>query len=144
MDASFVIGVLFNEPLAVRFTDALDRASIVDINLGEVFYKVAERAPVTPAEIGGVLHAKGLQVIAARVSGAAKFAMLKKMDLEHRERLRQQGWPPSDIKSLSLADIACLATALDRELLVLTGDKHWKTLGLPLRVEDYRDADLVP
>lgn len=144
VDASFVVAVLDREPLATRFTAALARASIVDVNLGEVFYKVAEIMGIAPTEVGAALHANGVMVIAAGAAGAARFPMLKKIDLELRERLHQQGWPPGDIKSLSLADIACLATALERELVVLTGDKHWKLLGLPLRIEDFRDTTLVP
>jgi PIN domain nuclease of toxin-antitoxin system len=144
VDASFVLGVLLRDPLAVRFTAALERASIVDVNLGEVFYKVSEKTGITPMDIGGVLHANGLNVISTGAAGAARFPVLKKLDLDLRERLRQQGRPPGDIKSLSLADIACLATALDRELVVLTGDKHWKSLRLAVRIEDYRDPDLVP
>lgn len=143
VDASFVVAVLDREPLATRFTSALARASIVDVNLGEVFYKVAEKMGIAPADVGAVLHANGMKVIATGTAGAARFPTLKKLDVELRERLRQPGWPPSDIKSLSLADITCLATALERELVVLTGDKHWKLLGLPLRIEDFRDPDLV-
>jgi PIN domain nuclease of toxin-antitoxin system len=143
VDASFVIGVLLRDPLALRFTDALERASIVDVNLGEVFYKISEKTGITPSDVGGVLHANGLKVVATGAAGAARFPMLKKLDLDLRERHRQEGWPPGDIRSLSLADIACLATALDRKLGVLTGDKHWKSLGLALRIEDYRDPALV-
>ncbi len=144
VDASFVVAVLDREPLAVRFTAALAQARIVDVNLGEVFYKVAEKMGIAPSDVGAVLHANGVKVIATGAAGAARFPMLKKLDLELRERLRQQGWPPSGMKTLSLADITCLATALERELVVLTGDKHWKLLGLPLRIEDFRDTDLVP
>jgi PIN domain nuclease of toxin-antitoxin system len=144
VDASFVVAVLDREPLATRFTAALARTSIVDVNLGEVFYKVAEKMGIAPADVGAALHANGVRVIATGTAGAARFPMLKKRDLDVRAQLHQQGWSPGDIKSLSLADIACLATALERELVVLTGDKHWKLLGLPLRIEDFRDTDLVP
>ena len=144
VDASFVIGVLLRDPLALRFTAALKRASIVDVNLGEVFYKVSEKTGITPRDVGAVLHANGLNVVATGAAGAARFPILKSLDLDVRQKLRQQGRSPSDIKSLSLADIACLATALDRELVVLTGDKHWTSLGLAIRIEDYRDPNLVP
>jgi PIN domain nuclease of toxin-antitoxin system len=143
VDASFVLGVLLRQSLALRFSTALERSHIVDVNLGEVFYKMKEKVGAEPNDVGVVLHANGLQVIATGAAGAARFPMLKKLDLDHRERLRQQGWPPGDIKSLSLADIACLASALERNFVVLTGDKHWKLLGLPLRIEDFRDTDLV-
>jgi PIN domain nuclease of toxin-antitoxin system len=108
VDASFVIGVLLREPLALRFLTALERASMVDVNLGEVFYKVWEKLGIAPSDVGSVLHANGLTVVAIGPAGAARIPMLKKLDLDLRERLRQKGWPPSDIKSLSLADIACL------------------------------------
>jgi PIN domain nuclease of toxin-antitoxin system len=144
VDASFVLGVLLRDPLALRFRAALEWSSIVDVNLGEVFYTLSEKTGIAPQDVGRVLNANGLKVIATGVTGAAKFPMLKKVDLDLRERLRQEGRPSSDITSLSLADIACLATALDRALTVLTGDKHWKALDLALRIEDYRDPGLVP
>jgi hypothetical protein len=55
--------VLLHDPLAHRFAAALERASIVDVNLGEVFYKRSEKTGITPSDVGGVLHANGLEVI---------------------------------------------------------------------------------
>jgi len=39
------------------------------------------------------------------------------------------------LKDISLADRFCLALALDRNLPVLTGDRAWADLGLPLQIE---------
>lgn len=144
VDASFVLGVLFRVSSAVRFTDALARAKIVDVNLGEVLYKAAQVESIAPKEVASVLAAKGLGVVPVGISAAMRFPALKKVDLAHRESQRRQDWSEKDIKSLSLADIACLSVAIDRDIPVLTGDRHWKTLGLPVRIEDFRDPDLVP
>ena len=46
------------------------------------------------------------------------------------------------IKSLSLADLACLSYGLDTKLPILTGDKHWCTLnqyGFEGSVFDFRN-----
>lgn len=38
-------------------------------------------------------------------------------------------------KNISLADRFCLALALDRNLPVLTGDRAWADLNLPIQIE---------
>jgi PIN domain nuclease of toxin-antitoxin system len=144
VDASFVLGVLFRVPSAVRFTGALARAKIVDVNLGEVFYKAAQVESIAPKEVASVLAAQGLGVVPVGISAAMRFPALKQVDVDLRESQRRQDRPEKDVKSLSLADIACLSVAIDRGIPVLTGDRHWKTLGLPLRIEDFRDPDLLP
>jgi PIN domain nuclease of toxin-antitoxin system len=43
-------------------------------------------------------------------------------------------WPKTRKAGLSLADRACLALALERQLPVLTADRVWTELGLPLDI----------
>lgn len=69
------------------------------------------------------------------------FAALKRVDAASRRAQQAAGAP--QVKSLSLADMTCLAYALEAGLPVLTGDKHWTTLssyGLTLAVYDFRDG----
>lgn len=141
VDASFVIAIAGRDPLANRFRSLLSRASIVDVNLGEVFYKLDAVIPWRDA--ASVLATEGVEVLAVGPAGAARFVDLKVADLKSREQQRRDGVPDAKIKSLSLADIACLATALVRNVPVVTGDTHWQRLGLSVDIYDYRDLDLT-
>jgi len=38
-------------------------------------------------------------------------------------------------RKVSFADRVCLGLGLDRQLPVLTGDRAWANLGLPLQIE---------
>jgi PIN domain nuclease of toxin-antitoxin system len=40
---------------------------------------------------------------------------------------------------LSLADLCCLALAYETRATVVTGDRHWLSLDLPIQVVDFRD-----
>ncbi|MGH9056846.1 MAG: PIN domain-containing protein [Acidimicrobiales bacterium] len=141
VDASFVIAVAGRDPSANRFRSVLSRSSIVDVNLGEVFYKLD--AVIPWRDVASALATEGVEVLATGPAGAARFVELKATDLVSREKQRRSGVAESKIKSLSLADIACLSTALVRDSPVLTGDTHWQSLGLALSIYDYHDPELT-
>lgn len=143
VDASFVLGVLFGEPEATRFGHVLIRASMVDLNLGEVFVQADQKVPIEARDIQRVLGAQGLSIVSLGTDGADLFPVLKTRDLNQRVHQWAQGVPDWKIESLSSADMACLAVALLHELPVLTGNAYWRTLGLPLVIEDFRDPDLL-
>lgn len=68
------------------------------------------------------------------------FAPLKRIDAASRAAQLAQGAAP--VKSLSLGGLCCLAHGLEHELPVITGDRHWLTLGahgLTLPIFDFRD-----
>jgi PIN domain nuclease of toxin-antitoxin system len=74
--------------------------------------------------------------------------MLKALDVSLRATNAKRGSSkaPSRPRALSLADMACLGHALDRELPVLTGGQHWLELdqdALGLEVFDFRDPALT-
>ena len=82
-------------------------------------------------------------MIPVGISGAAHFPWLKTLDQNHRVHQWAKGVADQDIKSLSLADLACLSVAIDRRLPILTGERHWPALGVDVPIEDYRDPDLI-
>ncbi len=45
---------------------------------------------------------------------------------------------PDDVSSLSLADRACIGTAIDLDATVVTADRAWQTLDVPITVEQLR------
>jgi PIN domain nuclease of toxin-antitoxin system len=144
VDAAFVLGLLFGEEPATRFTAVLGRASIVDVNLGEVFTQIDQRVPTAAEDISRVLDAQGLEVIPVGSTAAARFPMLKVVDLNQRVSQWAKGVPEKQVKTLSWGDMACLAVAIDRQWPVLTGEDYWTSLGLALQIEDYRDPELLP
>lgn len=73
-----------------------------------------------------------------------RFAALKAID--DLAAVAQEEAGAHTIKTLSFADLCCLAYALERDLPVLTGDKHWLSLsvhGLAVSVFDFRDPSLT-
>lgn len=140
LDASFVLGLLDSEPSAQRFADVLPRSVITAVNFGEVVYKVRQLAGIDAEEIAEDLGAAGLVIEPTTFEDAVLFGRLKEFDAA----AKAQRSTKARSKSLSLADICCLAYAWRTEVPVLTGDRHWLSIvaaGLPVEVIDYRDPD---
>jgi PIN domain nuclease of toxin-antitoxin system len=146
LDASLLVGVAERHASAVRFVPRLRGAVATSINFGEVLYLLSQRAgtPVAATEqmFVSVLGVKVEPVDAAVVR---HFPELKRIDAVSRAAQTAAG--AHQVKSLSLADMTCLAYAMEHTLPVLTGDKHWTTLhrhGLAPSVFDFRDRSLTP
>jgi PIN domain nuclease of toxin-antitoxin system len=143
-DASYLLAIAQAHPLAVRFVPALKRTAVTAVNLGEVMYKLAERARRSPQQVGAAFGAQGVRVAPFELAAAMHFAELKRVDAASRAAQEARG--EGRVKSLSLGDMCCLAHALEHDLPVLTGDQHWLTLGahgLTLRIFDFRDPALA-
>jgi PIN domain nuclease of toxin-antitoxin system len=141
LDASFVLAVLDADPDATRFASVLSRSVITAVNFGEVLYKVESVAGLPPDEVASELLATGLGVDPVDTADALRFAELKRVDGATRDIPR--GPRGGKRRSLSLADLCCLAHAIEHGLPVLTGDRHWLTVaetGLPLHIIDFRAA----
>lgn len=146
VDASFVLALLDADSDAVRFADVLSRSVITAVNLGEVLYKVESVAGLPPDEVATGLLAAGLHVDPVDTADALRFAELKRLDVTLRTAARGRGSGDRGKKrSLSLADLCCLAHAAQHEMPVLTGDRHWLVVadaGLSVHVIDFRDPDV--
>ncbi|PWS35159.1 hypothetical protein DFH01_22895 [Falsiroseomonas bella] len=112
LDASAVLAVLLGEPGAEAAAPLLEGADISAVNMLEV---VARLRRETPA------HFEALQVLDLAVLPID--AAVPAADLLHRHR-----------GVLSLGDCACIATASALGRPVLTADRVWATLGLPVEV----------
>lgn len=77
------------------------------------------------------------------VEAARSFPRLRALDAGVRRAQLAAGTPRRKVTTLSPADRCCLGHGLSTDLPVLTGDRHWTTLGLPIAVEDFRDPALV-
>lgn len=146
VDASLLVAILDNEPAALPFVAVLSRAIATSVNFGETLYKVEQLSGVGPRLIETALLGLGLRVEPVGIAVARHFNDLKSIDTASRKAQRAARVSAGKIKSLSLADIVCLAFAIEERLPVLTGDKHWCTLrphGLAVEVFDYRDRATI-
>jgi ribonuclease VapC len=134
LDASAVLTWLAAEPGEAYVDPLLEGGLISAVNLGEVLYKVAEHGS-DPAEIAEDLAGYGLRTIPFTPSQAALLPTLRATDRLARGESRRRGVR----HSLSLADLCCLALACELGAPVVTGDRHWLSLDLPVPVIDFRD-----
>ncbi|MCL2468522.1 MAG: PIN domain-containing protein [Micrococcales bacterium] len=142
VDASFLIALADQDPDAARFVSVVSRTVATSVNMGEVLYKLDQRAAMTAASTEHLFtRVLGLQVDAVDLAVTRHYPELKRIDARSRDT--QTSTTPS---SLSLADMTCLAFAQEAGLGVLTGDRHWTTLsahGLSVPVFDFHDATLT-
>ena len=131
---------------AQSFTGVLGRSFKTSMNFGEVLYNLEELAGADPIRVEGALTASGVRVEAFELADERHFPDSKRIDLRRRDAQRAQGLKPGQVTSLLLADLSCLACALEHRLPVLTGNSHWCELGqhgLDVAVFDFRDASLM-
>lgn len=120
LDASAVLAMLNGEPGAERVAESLSGAVMSAVNLAEVLGKVIDVGGDI-AEVRSGLSAAGVRFAAMEPSDAALVAALRQVN---------------GGKSLSLGDRTCLALALRLQTAsVLTADRVWFNLDLPIEVE---------
>lgn len=141
LDASAVLTWLAAEPGEEYVDPLLDGGLISAVNLGEVLYKVAEHGS-DPAEIAEDLMGYGLRTVPFSATQAALLPALRVADRSARVGAFPGRQRRGVRHSLSLADLCCLALACERQATVVTGDRHWLTLDLPIPVVDFRDPGL--
>lgn len=129
VDASLLIGIIDSDPDACLFIPILSRCVATSINFGETLYKLEHLLGADPQKVEGALVGLGLQIDSFGLSASRYFNKLKNIDELSRDAQLVAGVAKSAVKSLSLADLACLSYGLDANLPILTGDKHWCTLG---------------
>ena len=142
LDASFLIDVVRRSKDVERFVPVLKRAEVTSVNFGEVLYKLGRTSTVKQSVIENALVTTGLTVVDVGLPTVRRFLELKNIDAKSTTVQERSGSGPA--KTLSLGDLICLGYAMERERPVLTGDRHWTTLGrhgLTVPVFDYRDPD---
>ena len=119
LDASALLAYLRAEPGSEAVDGVLGSALITSVNWAEVLQKSLS-AGVEAKGLRQELQALGLAVEPFSAGDADTAALL---------------WPQTRNLGLSLADRACLSLALRLNLPVLTCDRLWAELTLPLRIQ---------
>lgn len=122
IDASALLAYLHNEPGASRVSDCLDGSLISSVNLSEVMQK-AKQFGADTAGLDEDLLELGVRIEPFSVQHALIAADL---------------WQTTKASGLSLADRACLALALEQNAAILTADRAWGEITLPVVVEVIR------
>ena len=117
-DASAVLAVLNRESGWEALLKGWATGSISSVNLSEVAAKLAERG-MPENEVRQVLDAIELEIHGFDAADALRAGMLR---------------PITMALGLSLGDRACLALGLRLESPVLTTDRVWKDLDLPIEI----------
>lgn len=119
LDASAVIAFLRLEPGADAVQRYLDTAKISAVNLAEVITKLVDFG-MEPSDAVHDAKVVGLAVVPFDDEQAALCGRLRLLT-------RNLG--------LSLGDRACIALALSENARLVTADRVWSTINLPLQVE---------
>jgi PIN domain nuclease of toxin-antitoxin system len=118
MDSSAILALAFREHGRDHVAVALAGAAISSVNLTEVMSKLLDSG-LSPAQVDHQLDAFSLSVADFDRDLAMRTALL-------RAATRHKG--------LSLGDRACLALAMREKLPVMTADRVWTDLDLPVEV----------
>lgn len=119
LDASAILAHINNEPGSDRAEAHFGDALISAVNYSEIVAKLAERG-ASLGLIRAALSRYGLQIAAFTEELAELTGALR---------------PATKAFGLSLGDRACLALGQLSGLPVLTADKSWKDLNLPVEVQ---------
>lgn len=120
LDASALLALLRDEPGAAAVATRLDGARLCAANYAEVVGKLVDYG-ADVLELAATLAAAGVEIEPLTAADAALAGALRGLD---------------GAASLSLGDRCCLAFACRVDLpVVLTADRAWVGLDLPVQVE---------
>ncbi len=119
LDASALLAYLHQEPGWKKVQAVLADTCISAVNWSEVAQKISQKGMDVGA-VRGLLEELGLSIEPFSIEQAECAALL---------------WEKGREYGLSLADRACLALAVQREIAVITADRVWPELGLTVDIQ---------
>lgn len=122
LDASAVLAYLFVETGWEIVEPLLVHAGISAVNWSEVVQKATARG-VNIAGLASDLSALGTSIVDFTLDDAEEAASL---------------WHQTRSLGLSLGDRACLALGIRLQLPIVTADRAWSTLSLPVSIQVVR------
>jgi PIN domain nuclease of toxin-antitoxin system len=122
IDASAALCFLQHEPGWEGFPDFAPFGTMCVVNYAEVVQRLLRY------DADGEMRARLLMGFGLRLVDAGLDVALGAARLE----------APTRIQGISLGDRFCLAFAMERKAPVLTADKPWKSLGLPIEIKFLR------
>jgi ribonuclease VapC len=122
LDASAVLAWLKDEPGHQEVENVLPEAVISAVNLSEVMAKLTEGGMPEPKAIS-ILQELDLEVVPFDTDLAFRAGALR---------------PLTKPLGLSLGDRACIALGMQLALPVLTAERTWKSLSLPISIQVIR------
>lgn len=118
LDASAALAFLFREPGHERVAEIVNDSRMSTVNLAEVLSRFTRDGHAV-AVVWARLRRSPIEWVPLAESHATVAAELAPFTMPY---------------GLSLGDRACLALAIERGLPVLTADRAWAGLGLPVEV----------
>lgn len=124
LDASALLAWIQGEPGGDYVASLLTQeCKLSAVNLAELVTKLLDNNHTAPQNLGQQLRTLGIEICAFNEAQAIASGILRKQ---------------TRAKGLSLGDRACLSLAMELQAVVLTSDKVWKELNLPIEIVDIR------
>ncbi|VFM97836.1 MAG: PIN domain nuclease, a component of toxin-antitoxin system (PIN domain) [Candidatus Kentron sp. G] len=118
LDASALLAFLHKEPGAEHVERVLDRALVSTVNWAEVVQKSLKQK----TDVSWIRD------------GFIKVGLVFEPFTLNQAEIAANLWIKTRRHGLSLADRACIALAMERQLPILTADRVWAKLDLPIAI----------
>lgn len=125
LDTSALLAWIQGEPGGDYVASLLvEECKLSTVNLAELVTKLVDNKHTAPNNLGQQLRTLGVDICVFNEAQAISTGMLRKQ---------------TRVKGLSLGDRACLSLAMELHAVVLTSDKVWQELSLPIQIIDIRN-----